>query len=1516
MKMKKSILIVVLTYLMIALLSTISVVQATTISKTYTIQANRNGKTYQLANSAKTIWKIVDARNNVGQSIYCLRGGQGFGSFENTIQETTYLNEFDMFDLTELNRAANASYRNELPTDNATYQKLLWVLDHCYTPKKTNASDAGEAEYRQILLEEAEKFVFANHSELRRDFDITLLTDEDIDVVQQLAIWYFTNPSGDYHIDDTFELYINGRPLSDIDWDRADTCQGLFYYFVESAEENYQNVSTVTGKPVQFSSTNVSIQTQGNRIVVGPYRLQENTKVSYSLTGTVTDGSGNVTTITNANLLDANQNAVAEGTTLKDMVGQNFYISLPSTVNTSKITVSIHGNYFGTTAKYMAVGQSALAANQPIVLLEKAKVPYDDSKEFVPEQPEKPFDLALRKYITKLNGLPVTNTRTPNIDLAGLASGTTAIYKHRKDPLLVQNGNVVTYNLTVYNEGEKAGRATKIVDQLPTGLTLKTTGTVTSTKGNVYTIQYDEANNKVTLTTTGTNNLNAYNGTTLDSDTITLECTVTVNNTSNSQVLTNVAWIAEEYDAEYDHGTGRTITTVVGQDRDSEPGTVPNVNKDNMENYAGNGNKTDLTDSNYYYKGWQDDDDFEKLIIEGKYFDLSLRKFISDVYHNDSIASFDFYSEGEIMIREPKVDITPLKNGSSTTAIYRHIKTPVPVEIGDTVTYTIRVYNEGQIDGYVTEITDHLPPQLEFLANDTLNLKYGWKASSDGRTIKTDITSPNTENKTNQNEIYAQRENGVLLKAFETGDNLNYIDLQIRCKVKTNIDITQKITNIAEITGFTDKDGNTVTDRDSQKSNVTLPTDDTLPNYKDTEINRSDSYIPGQQDDDDFEKLVLKQFDLSLRKFITTVIHNGTTKNYDRAPVVDVTPLRDRYETTAIYNHPKTPVGVDLGDEVIYTIRVYNEGQVNGYVTEITDHLPEQLEFMVNDELNAKYGWKVSQDGRTITTDITSPNTTNSANRDTIYTNRTLNNEELLINRTSDNDKVLLTDYCNVYGRGGDELNYIDVQVKCKVKQNSNLYEKITNIAEITGFTDSNGNQVTDRDSQAKNVTLPNDKDLPSYKDTEIERGDNYIPGQQDDDDFEKLVLQRFDLALRKFITGVNDKEISSRAPVFKKISDTEYKYEHTKEPVEVANGNTVIYTLRIFNEGNVSGYATKVKDNLPQGIVFLPDNEVNKTYRWKMYQADGTETNDVTKATYIETDYLSKEQEKEAGKNLIKAFNPQTMTMPDYKDIKIAFKVTEPNTSDRIIINTAEISDDSDEKGNPIDDIDSTPNNNKDGEDDIDIEKIKVKFFDLSLRKWVTESIVTYDGKTTVTKTGNKAEDDPETPAKVEIRGSRIDKTTVKFKFNIKVTNEGEIEGYAKEIKDYIPEGLKFDAKDNPQWKTTSKANEVVTDQLKDKLLKPGESATISITLTWINNKNNMGQKVNWAEISKDENEYNSPDIDSTPNNNKKGEDDIDEAPVILSIVTGDAPTYITLVLASLSILTAGVIFIKKFVM
>ena len=59
-------------------------------------------------------------------------------------------------------------------------------------------------------------------------------------------------------------------------------------------------------------------------------------------------------------------------------------------------------------------------------------------------------------------------------------------------------------------------------------------------------------------------------------------------------------------------------------------------------------------------------------------------------------------------------------------------------------------------------------------------------------------------------------------------------------------------------------------------------------------------------------------------------------------------------------------------------------------------------------------------------------------------------------------------------------------------------------------------------------------------------------------------------------------------------------------------------------------------------------------------------------------------------------------MKEPDHRDLKVVFKVSEPNTSDRIVINTAEITDDRDENNKPVEDRDSTPGNNRPKEDDI----------------------------------------------------------------------------------------------------------------------------------------------------------------------------------------------------------------------
>ena len=1352
------------------------------------------------------IWQIVKydsktSTNMITGNYYCVRAGVGFSDIN---KRAEYTITYDLKTEKDKIEKSGNTVLNKIVT-NGQYNNLLALTDLVYLKGVSTDSE------KTALINAA-----GIHAE---DYD-NLITNSDIEAVQQAAFWYYTN-----HDDSLFDKLYNQFGEDKTSW--------LFYRTEEMAQQDSPYTS-LGDYDLHFDST-----TQ-KQVGAGKDR-QEQAVLLY-----------------NYLITKANENAAgyANGTT--------------------------HSN-----TKVTLYANPTVQNTQPIILIERTP----DTRE---------FDLALRKYITKVNGKDLTGvaSRVPNIDKSTLTSGTTATYKHKKDPVVVTTGSTVTYKLTVYNEGQKAGRATKIVDQLPTGLKMKTTGTVTSSKGNSYTVAYDETANKATFTTAGTKDLAAYSGSTLDSDTIEIECTVTATatataNTSSAIVLTNVAWISEEYDSV----DKITITNQKGKDRDSEPSTVPNKNKDNMSDYTGNNNKSDLSDSSYYYKGQQDDDDFEKLVLKPKTFDLRLIKRIVEV------------NGTKVPERLLSVDVTKLANGTATTADYERDKDPVSVKNGDIVKYTLRVYNEGEIDGYASEISEDIPEGLEFMwsenkgneldADTTLTqaekdaIKYNqgiWDMKTINQdTHKVELITTDYLAKGKGAEIATDGAN--LIKAFDKSKgyvntindkNPDYREVSVYMKVTASNDEVDKIIrNEAAITGDTDENGNSVDDRDSKPEE-----------WKKYE------------DDEDFDNIKVQSFDLALRKFIVAVSQDETIEDsdylkdsngaYTRAPKVDTSKLNTVGEdgkliTTATYNHPKTPVEVCKNDIVVYMLRVYNEGSLDGYASEIKDHLPSYLTY-VNGDFNNKYGWKVSEDGRTVSTNY-------------------LDNS-LIEKATSSED-------------GKITLSYKEVPIMCQVT--SDAQGKITNIADITKYKDENKKDITDRDSKENNVILPADKDLPAYKDDQT--GD-YIPGQEDDDDFEKLVVKQFDLALRKFITNISDKDVTSRIPQVKYDKDNnKITYEHTKDPLDVVTGDIVTYTIRVFNEGEVDGYASKVSDDVPDGLEYLPDNNLNKEYRWVMYDKDGKETTDVKNAVKLTTDYLSKEQgearmaansELKENPALLTAFDETkeiSDTNPDYADVKIAFKVTEPNGSSKILVNSAQITDDTDKNGKDVDDIDSTPDKWVDGEDDQDKEYIKLTEFDLALRKWVTQAIVIENGKETVTQTGHKAEDNPEQVVKVELNRKKLNSVTVKFRYSIRVTNEGDIAGYAKQIKDYIPEGLKFDAKDNPDWKDEGN-NIITTRKLENTLLQPGQSAEVEVLLTWKNNKNNLGLKVNTAEISEDYNEKHVHDKDSTPNNKVPGEDDIDDAPVLLSISTGAAKLYIALSCTVLITLAGGIVLIKKFVL
>ena len=170
------------------------------------------------------------------------------------------------------------------------------------------------------------------------------------------------------------------------------------------------------------------------------------------------------------------------------------------------------------------------------------------------------------------------------------------------------------------------------------------------------------------------------------------------------------------------------------------------------------------------------------------------------------------------------------------------------------------------------------------------------------------------------------------------------------------------------------------------------------------------------------------------------------------------------------------------------------------------------------------------------------------------------------------------------------------------------------------------------------------------------------------------------DLALRKFITSVNEKSLdTSRVPVAKMNNVTgKIEYMQTKKEVEVNVGDYILYTLRVYNEGKTEGTASLIKDYLPKGLEFVNNNIVNNQYNWKMLDKDGKVTNNSNDAVFIATDYLNG--------SVIPAYSGEGT--PSYLDVKVVLKVTQEAEKEGRLVNIAFIGEDN------IEDKDSKPDN------------------------------------------------------------------------------------------------------------------------------------------------------------------------------------------------------------------------------
>lgn len=1423
--------------------------------------------------NGKKVWKIatypsgdIDLRN-YEDLYYCLNAKMGFGLNNGEMAEgkkDEYTTSIDMLDT--LSKEVISGKSEGKIGEN--YNKVLWILSNAYVPGQTTQEEKAQ------LLKNALEYVKSDNtrfdklsgilpnrivnsviSENMLDSKETInLTDDDIDVVQQMAIWYYTNSDDPaYHLESGVlpKIYLNDEQLSNQGEDyyieytgniksgriREWKMNALFMYLIDNTDkaEEIQNLTPT----ISLDNKDAVIEETNKGYIVGPFRFEgTNTELIKSLEATVSPSS--------YTLLDKDKKAVSENDFSK-VIGTSFYIQILK--EDTKVQISLKAKYDKKTLTY-STNLNDYKNTQPVVLIK------NEEKELLAD----------------------TNK---NIDLISIN-----VEKKWEDGNDQDGKRPTEIKVQLYKNNEKYGES------------------ITLNSDNNWKYTWDNLlkDYEYTVKELDENNIKVENGSKYDENyTVTYivkENNITITNTYAPGKVIKI--VEKKWNDDNDSAKLRPTQITVQLYADDEAyGEKVVLNESNSWKYTWDNldEKKDGKDIVYtikelkvdntkvedgeeydenYTASYEVNDNITTItnthIVDEKKFDLALRKFITEVNGTK-------YTD-----RKPVVDTTTI--ATNGTATYKHTKQPIAVQKGDIVTYTIRIYNEGKIDGYVNKITDHLPKNLIPILRTTvedvdkyekeIEFNENWLWAGDESIIQTEITSketesalPNitkTENETDEETEQKQKEARLLKAAYKEDDTINteldYIDVEVKCLVTDGAIRGEYLTNIAEITDAEDINGIHGDGADSTLANAEISN---IENYKDDEAIKSskDSYIAGQEDDDDFEKLMVKEFDLALRKFITTVSNASgeNIKKYNREPVVDAskleTKVNEKLVTTAIYKHSKEPVIVETGDIVTYTIRVYNEGTLNGYVNEITDNIPEGLEFLPNSSINVSYKWKMLDANGEETTDLSKASiiVTNYLSKETSSENE--------LKAVSENEDGLKT------------LDYKDVQVQFKVIAKAEKLKEniIKNEAQISEDSDRDIDSTPRRDEKY-----------------------NYDNANNEDDiDYEPVKLQYFDLALRKFITKVNDTEYNNRYPEVVFGDNLSVTYKQTKDPALVETSDTVIYTIRVYNEGEKPGTATEIKDNIPEGLEFLPDNEVNKEYKWKMLDSEGKETTDIEKAKYIVTDALS----TETIDGIVVNGEERILS---YKDVKVAFKVTAKSDTDKIIINTAEISKDSD------DDIDSTPDNNVENEDDLDKEYIKVQYFDLSLKKWVTETRVTFNGKTTSTKTGFN--ENSKEIAKVDLVAKNMKKTTVKFVYSIKVINEGKIPGYAYEIKDYIPSGLEFKQEDNKDWKEL-KNGQVVTDKLKDTLLNPGESATVEIVFTWKNSTTNVGLKTNYAEISKDSGD----DIDSVPDNFNKEEDDIDDAQVILSIKTAGPKTYIWLTFISVAILAAGVWSIKKYI-
>ena len=320
-------------------------------------------------------------------------------------------------------------------------------------------------------------------------------------------------------------------------------------------------------------------------------------------------------------------------------------------------------------------------------------------------------------------------------------------------------------------------------------------------------------------------------------------------------------------------------------------------------------------------------------------------------------------------------------------------------------------------------------------------------------------------------------------------------------------------------------------------------------NFKKNVVNTSDVYNFNYliRSRELYAHEIVEQLDLTMRMFITEI--NGQKISESREPRVNLN------EGSFEYCHTKYPISVNTDDLITCILRIYNEGAKSGYVQKVSAYIPEGLELDVNNSVNKSFNWTVEENSKISTTYL---------------------------------KNTIIDEYT-----GNGTCNYKDLRVVFKVKKEkqNDVKSRLNIIAEIEAQSES------DYDSSC-NISSPVPAD---YKEAEsyASNSNSYIAGQEDDDDFENVVL----LGNSKVEYNIKITSDILSGAKFKLLNEAkeEIKQEYVNE-----EGILDFGTFESYGDGKDIYYAEEIE--VPESINLVTRNTKIKIIVTKILnETDGT---------------------------------------------------------------------------------------------------------------------------------------------------------------------------------------------------------------------------------------------------------------------------------------------------------------------